>query len=620
MTEQFQELLTKGALERVRDPLSPGFFSRIFLVPKKSGGWRPIIDLKALNVYLSPKKFKMESAESIRANLRQGMWTYSLDLKDAYFHIPVHPSSRKFLRVCFRGTVYQFRALPFGLSSAPWLFTQVAKEFASLVHQEGTFLHQFLDDWLGRAPSRELCAKHCAQVVALAQELGWIINWEKSEPEPQQNFTFVGIHYDLVAFQAQPTEENWNKLTNAARKVCSRQTMPARLWQSVIGTFMGQSRLIAFGHLHVRPLQWDLASQWSQFRDSPRATVRVSSTSADAARWWLQQDPAAGVPVTPPPYTTRVFTDACPQGWGAHLGEATLQGRWSQEESKLHINILEMRAVSLALNGFPIPRGSHILVSTDNTTVVAYVNRQGGTRSRLLLVETQQLFSIVMERGWSLRAVHIPGHLNVIADLLSRENQVLPTEWSLHPRISETLFQRWGRPHVDLFATRFNNKLPVFVSPVPDPGALDTDALSMRWDNLWAYAYPPHQILTKVITKLREHRCEVILVAPAWPAQPWFPDLLQLSVEHPLRLPAFSKLLCQPRSDRFHLDPESLNLHAWRLSGAPSRTSDSRREPQRESRLPRLPPPLESTRASGECFVIGARNGESVLSLPLCPK
>ena len=167
LQEQFNALLEKRALELVPPGAGPGFYSRIFVVPKKSGGVRPIIDLKALNLFLKPKRFKMESAESIRAALLPGTWTYSIDLKDAYFHVPIHPKSRKFLRVSFKGQVFQFRALPFGLSSAPWIFTMVAREFASLIHSQNTALHQFLDDWLGRAMSRDRCAEHRDRVLLL---------------------------------------------------------------------------------------------------------------------------------------------------------------------------------------------------------------------------------------------------------------------------------------------------------------------------------------------------------------------------------------------------------------------------------------------------------------------
>ena len=97
----------------------------------------------------------MESGEPIRAALHPGMWTYSIDLKDTYFHIPMHPKSRKFLRVSFKGQAFQFKALSFELGSAPWLFTMVAKEFASLILSQNTVLHQFLDNCLGQAMYKE---------------------------------------------------------------------------------------------------------------------------------------------------------------------------------------------------------------------------------------------------------------------------------------------------------------------------------------------------------------------------------------------------------------------------------------------------------------------------------
>ena len=77
----------------------------------------------------------------------------------------------------------------------------------------------------------------------------------------------------------------------------------------------------------------------------------------------------------------------------------------------------------------------------------------------------------------TLKARHIPGRMNVIEDKLSRLGQTIQTEWSLHPDVFQTICTRWHQPQVDLFATRFNNKLPQFVSPVPDPLAWSVDAL-----------------------------------------------------------------------------------------------------------------------------------------------
>ena len=89
----------------------------------------------------------------------------------------------------------------------------------------------------------------------------------------------------------------------------------------------------------------------------------------------------------------------------------------------------------------------------------------------------------------TLKARHIPGRLNVVADMLSRLGQTIQTEWSLLPEVFQAICSRWHWPQIDLFATRFNNKLPLFVSPVPDPLATAVDALSLPWEDLDAYAF-----------------------------------------------------------------------------------------------------------------------------------
>ena len=160
--------------------------------------------------------------------------------------------------------------------------------------------------------------------------------------------------------------------------------------------------------------------------------------------------------------------------------------------SRLPINFLELKAVLLEIRQFEhLCKDQIVLVATDNTTVVSYINKQGGMRSGSLCALLWRLLSWCHPRGIILRARHIPGHLNVIADKLSRHNQVIQTEWSLSQQVFTLLCSRWIQPQVDLFATRFNHKLPRFVSPVPDSEAWAVDALSLQWDHLEAYAFPP---------------------------------------------------------------------------------------------------------------------------------
>ena len=195
LLEPLYQLINKNAVEPVENPNSSGFYNRLFLVPKPNNRWRPVLDLHSLNTFLNTESFKMETPETIETSLQAGEWVTSIDFKDAYFHIPIHSQSRKYMHFHLQGRSYQFKALPFGLSTAPMEFTVVAKEVKLMALQKGIRIHQYLDDWLVRASTHDTCLQHTQTLVTLCQELGWLVNKEMSELVPKQVFNFVG--YDL---------------------------------------------------------------------------------------------------------------------------------------------------------------------------------------------------------------------------------------------------------------------------------------------------------------------------------------------------------------------------------------------------------------------------------------
>ena len=117
-----------------------------------------------------------------------------------------------------------------------------------------------------------------------------------------------------------------------------------------------------------------------------------------------------------------------------------------------------------------------MLVSSDNSTVVSYINKEGGTHSFEMCALMWIILALSNAREIHIRARHIPGNLNVIADSLSRRARAIQTEWSLHPLVFREICQVWHKPMVDLFATSLNAKLPTYVSPVPDDKAWQIDA------------------------------------------------------------------------------------------------------------------------------------------------
>ena len=143
LEEEVASLLSKGAVEEII-PESPGYYSRIFIVPKKNGKLRLIIDLSVLNHFVYTQTFKMETQRKVKDAIQLNDLAFSLDLTDAYLHVPIHPRSRKYLRFTLGGRVYQFKALPFDLSTSPFVFTLLMKVIATFLRRRAITLHPYL--------------------------------------------------------------------------------------------------------------------------------------------------------------------------------------------------------------------------------------------------------------------------------------------------------------------------------------------------------------------------------------------------------------------------------------------------------------------------------------------
>ena len=179
------------------------------------------------------------------------------------------------------------------------------------------------------------------------------------------------------------------------------------------------------------------------------------------------------------------------------------------------INQLELLAVHKALEQSPsLWSNKRVLIATDNSTVVAYINNQGGTRSMPMLDLTLSLLHWAWQKHIVLKARHIPGRLNRTADLLSRSDWIVNTEWTMSQQLLKLLWKVWGRPQVDLLATSLTTRLPLYVSPYPDPKALAVDAMSITWKGLDAYVFPPWALIADVLAKARQETCLLTIIVP----------------------------------------------------------------------------------------------------------
>ena len=120
----------------------------------------------------------------------KGEWLVSIDLKDAFFHVLIHPDSQHWLCFHVDKQTYRFKALPLRLVTAPLYFMRIVKRL--VLQSRGIRVHQYLDDWLLRANTRHQCQLHTKELIHEIQELGFVINFEKSEIKPTQKIDFLG--------------------------------------------------------------------------------------------------------------------------------------------------------------------------------------------------------------------------------------------------------------------------------------------------------------------------------------------------------------------------------------------------------------------------------------------
>ena len=195
---------------------------------------------------------------------------------------------------------------------------------------------------------------------------------------------------------------------------------------SLIGLLTATEKQFHLGRLHMRPIQWHLKNNWN-VPESLEKVIPVPRSLHPHFKWCLEESIVLpGQPLHPLKHALQIFTDTSKEGWGAHLNEHTARGTWSLPESKLHVNHLELKAVFLTLKEFQDLCSITIaLVATNNTTVVAYINKEGGMKSGPLCALLWRILSWCTRKQITLKARHIPSLLNMIADKLSRLGQTI---------------------------------------------------------------------------------------------------------------------------------------------------------------------------------------------------
>lgn len=563
--EEINNMLSMEIIEEV-EPSENQFISSIFTVPKKDGQLRMILNLKDLNNYVEYHHFKMDTFETALKLIKPHCFMASIDIKNAYYSIPMANEYRKFLRFFWDNKFFQYTCLPFGLSSAPRYFTKLLKPIFSTLRRMGHAISGYIDDSLLVGDTYQECTENVIDTKWLFEKTGFIVNEKKSVFQPVQKLQFLGFFIDSFNMIVTLPHEKVEKVISECSALYNKSSATLTDIARVIGILVSVFPAVEQGQLHYRVLEHEKITGLKKHYGDFNAKIPITYDMKSELKWWIENIKCQYRKIDHGDPQLVITTDASMIGWGAVCDNTRIGGRWNDSEILFHINYLELLAVWNAIKSF-CKNKSNLTVSLriDNTCAIAYINNMGGIKSPDCNILARKIWNWCIEKHIWLTASYVPTSEN-IADIESRRfNENI--EWMLCPDVFQLLTKKWGIPDIDLFATRLNKQLPIYASWKPDPESKFIDAFSLSWSNLYCYVFPPFSLLGRTIGKILRDKTKCIVIAPIWPTQTWYTELLKLLIDNPILLPLTDNLLTLSQTDKVHPLHKKLRLMACLVSG-----------------------------------------------------
>ena len=548
--------------------------SPIFAVPKSDGSFRIILNLKKFNQHVEYEHFKMENAVTAMRMMRKNCFMASVDLRSAYYSVPIKKSFRKYLKFYWKGQFFQYTCFPNGLSNCPRYFTKLMKPVYAFLRSKGHLSTAFIDDSFLQAQSFKECLRNVEDTISIFKALGFVVHNEKSVLTPSKEIKYLGFLFNSVTMTVRLTKEKADKVKTACTSLYGmdkNEMCSIRKLAQVIGLLVASFQAVLGGPLHYRQLENVKSIALRKHKGNFDAYTKITEKAREELNWWIQNVNDSYFPLEMSKPEIELKTDASSSGgWGAYCESIEAGGRWTREEKEFNINCLELLAIEYALKSFKFKViGKHVKVLTDNTCAVSYLRNMGGSKSMQCNEIANRIWSWCLEEKIWLTVTHIPGKINIEADRKSRQFDD-HTEWQLSPDIFQQIQRKIDFPQIDLFASRLNYQMKPYVSWGPDPEACAIDAFTLSWHML-SYAFPPFCLIQRILSKVEQEEAEMILIAPLWTTAVWFPQLLRLLTRDPVLLPRRRNLLQLTHSSEPHPLHRRLQLIAARISGDQSK-------------------------------------------------
>lgn len=606
----------KGRRSGAYVDLAPGgakFLSRSRVHTTAAGKSRMVHALCALNEVTVKRPTHCEGVADLPSLLRPGDYLLSADAEAAFWHVPIHMSSRKFFSSHFAMPPYykvdgqlqetpllpggywawqpasdsrqsgqwmqivefSHAALPFGWTSSPRIWEAVCRVLAAALRRAGVRVLIYVDDFLLALRTKEESYAARVLIDAAFQASGITRAPAKGQWEPSHVLhDHLGFCISTIGYGSLKVPERRCRILRALARdllreaALSKRQVPSEKLRIFTGTAVSCSAAVPQARLRLRCL-FDVQEEYRLRSTLHRAQLRDLS-------WWAQltfECSANGSLLWPPKASVSMWTDASGNtGFGSVLqipsqARRTHGSFWRKEDIPLPICVKELKAVKFGLiEHSDVLRGQTVRLFQDNQAVIGAM-KSFSSSSPAMMVELREIWALLDAHQIRFTIEYIRSELNP-ADAPSRLGS--PDLWSLVPRLQQQLVQRTrhrlGRPiSIDPFACRISAVVPRYATPLFDAKALAMNGLILDWSQECLWLNPPWDLLSEVSLKLHRHGCRGgILLYPRWPLQPWWEQVRALPGFH-FRLPPTRYIVHPHHRGRAKVEPlvnHSLVLYA----------------------------------------------------------
>lgn len=524
------ELLENGLISEqnteflVTNPLSVSVNS--------SGKRRLILDLREVNKHVWKQSVKYDDIRTALMYTNKNSWCFKFDITSAYHHVDIFPDHRKYLGFSWKFGVqdryFCFNVLPFGLTSAPYIFTKLTRPLVKKWRREGKTVLMYLDDGFGCHSKYDEACKISKEVQYDLVCSGFVPKVEKSMWIPCQVIEYLGVVLDCNMGKIYIPEKRVFKIQKTIFKIEHFMNQNCRIkvrrLASLVGQIISMSVVIgSVAQLMTKCLSIDIVSAptWNSM-------ILISEESKKQISFWkssLDMLNRRDMKVKPSSNLV-VYTDASDTGYGGYCvrtGKNVSHGLWEESERIMSSTWRELAAVDRVLRSFvQFLKGENIKWFTDNANVVSIV--QKGSMKNNLQDLAMNIFQICLEYKIGIEIEWIPRELNEQADYLSRIVDF--DDWGIVKTVFDDLSREWGPYDIDLFACDYNAKVDKFCSRYWNPFTYAVDAFTINWTGLNAWIVPPFYLIPRVLENLNECKGYGTLVVPLWESSAFWPILI----------------------------------------------------------------------------------------------